>query len=150
MGYRSKGGHIGRSLSCADTIIALYFSAMNRSEKSFGGRSRYIYFKQRAQCARPLRGLGRKRIFPKKNFRVISPTALVWRGTWFWAVCGTEASTGSEGHGLSLGEGMAFCGYSEEKIMPEFCNCRRRRDGKKGSTWEAVMSAATTKSAISL
>ncbi len=142
MGYRSKGGHIGCSLSCADIIIALYFSAMRIDPKNplADDRDRFILSKGHSAAAL-YAVLAERGFFPKEELQsYFSDGSRLAGHVVLGCVPGTEASTGSEGHGLSLGEGMAFAAIQKKNNARVFVIVG---DGEmeEGSTWEAVMSA---------
>lgn len=143
MSHEGKAPHLGSALSCVDILVALYWSAaaVNPGRAGDPQRDRIILSKGHAASA--------------------LYAALAERGFWdrSWlatyardgsrlpehmspgCVPGVEAATGSLGHGLSLGLGMALA--SRIQALP----CRVwviLSDGEcnEGSVWEAAMFAA--------
>ncbi|MDP3729524.1 MAG: transketolase [bacterium] len=143
MAARVKGSHVGGSFSVADILTALYFSVMHIDPKKpkLSTRDRLILSK--GHCAAALyavlveRGFAPKRILQDyfKNGKLLTchPTRD--------CMPGVEASTGSLGHGLSMGAGIAYAAKVDGAPYRTFVILS---DGEcdEGSTWEAAMSAA--------
>ncbi|MFV1966439.1 MAG: transketolase [Pirellulaceae bacterium] len=143
MSHDGKAPHLGSALSCVDILVALYWAAAKIDVR---------------QPARP----DRDRILLSKGHAAAALYAvLAERGYWDpglletyagdgsqlpeqmspGCVPGVEAATGSLGHGLSLGTGMALAGRIQQ--------CPYRvwvvlSDGEcnEGSVWEAAMFTA--------
>lgn len=142
MGYRSKGGHIGCSLSVTDILVALYFSVLriDPSKPKDDGRDRFILSKGHSAAAL-YAVLAERGFFPKEKLESYFADGSSLAGhVVLNSVPGAEASTGSEGHGLSLGEGMALAALQKSNNARIFVLVG---DGEteEGSTWEAIMSA---------
>ncbi len=136
-------GHPGGAFSAIDMLVALYFKVLNidpkkpRDEK----RDRFILSKGHASIA--LYTV----LFLKKFFNV--KTLLSFRQDHsllgghpdMRKVPGVEMSTGSLGHGLSVGCGMAYAAKMDQKKYRTFV---LMGDGEtqEGSVWEAAMFAA--------
>jgi len=140
--YSAGGGHVGGSLSQTDVVTALYFKYLNvdpgNPEKS--DRDRFILSKGHA-------GLGWAAALGEAGY---FDTALLddfnKTGSAFGMhldslkVQGVDASTGSLGHGLALGVGMA----KAAKLNGEDWNTYVvLGDGElcEGTNWEAMMLA---------
>ena len=139
-------GHPGGSLSSVDMLTALYFDIMNIDQKNpnYDLRDRFIMSKGHSS-------LGLLCILCLKGF--ISAEQLATfrlNGSDFGAhldldkMPGVEMSTGSLGHGLSVGVGRALAAKIDRK---DFLTFVMMGDGEnqEGSIWEAAMSASNYK-----
>jgi transketolase len=138
----SKSGHIGSSLSCVDLLVALYFDYLRVSPDAAESpnRDRFIMSKGHA-CAAFYAVLCRKGFFDRSVLESYAKNdgflghhphrCLKW---------GIEASTGSLGHGLSLGAGMAF---SAIRSSSHWRTVVMLSDGEinEGTVWEAALFA---------
>lgn len=140
MSERSKSGETGSSLSISDILAVLYFDTMSCNPKNpkDPARDRFILSKGHGAAAY-YATLALRGYFPIKKLlghRVndghfhAHPSRS--------ADAGVEASTGSLGHGLSIGVGVAYALTDTKKkayvlVGDGECN--------EGSVWEAVMFA---------
>ncbi len=147
--YNAKSGHPGGSLSGADILTVLYKKCLNipsNWDKSpdFDSRDRFILSKGHASPL--LYAILAEQGFIEESelmtFRKINSKLQGHPSRGY--IAGVEASTGSLGHGLSLGCGMA--------IGLKLNNCSSRvvvylGDGElqEGSCWEAFMEASHRK-----
>ena len=144
--YRVKSTHIGSSFSTIEILTALYFKYLKINPKNplNKNRDKFILSKGHA-CPALYTILFQRGFFNKQYFEGFG----VNNGTLehhpnLDAKTGIEASTGSLGHGLSLGVGMALAAKynkSKQKIYVLLS------DGElnEGSNWEAIMFAAQHK-----
>ena len=142
MSHRARAPHLGSSLSVTDILVAAYWHALSIDPKNPSDplRDRFILSKGHAAAALyatlALRGFFSPQMLTLYNEdgsplpEQPSPGALP----------GVEAATGSLGHGLSLGVGMALAGgvqgqaYNVMVVLSDGeCN--------EGSVWEAAMYA---------
>ncbi len=144
--YKTKSTHIGSSFSIVEILVALYFKHLKINPKKplDKNRDKFILSKGHA-CSAFYTTLFYKGFFDKKIFNGFAkdegtlehhPNYDIKRGI--------EASTGSLGHGLSLGVGMALAAKynkSKQRIYVLLA------DGElnEGSNWEAIMFAAQHK-----
>jgi len=140
--YKTKSPHIGSSLSCVDILTALYFRILKiyPSNPEFPHRDRFILSKGHG-CPALYATLVRRGFFKKEildKFAVDNGT-LEQHPTCNISL-GIEASTGSLGHGLSMGIGMAISGKYDKSNYRVFV---LMSDGEcnEGSVWEAAMFA---------
>ncbi len=140
------GGHLGGGLSMVDVTVALYHHVMNIDPKNPGwpDRDRFILSKGHGAIALdPI--LARVGYFPEENLatfnKLDSPFGMHTNAK---STPGIEHSTGSLGHGLSVGVGMALGARLDGASWRVFCLLG---DGEfhEGSTWEGIMSAAQYK-----
>lgn len=140
------GGHFGGGLSMVDVTVALYHHVMNLdpSDPDMPDRDRFILSKGHGAIALdPI--LARVGFFPEGDLdtfnKLDSPFGMHTNAK---STPGIEHSTGSLGHGLSVGVGMALGGRLDEADWRVFCLLG---DGEfqEGSVWEGLMSAAQFK-----
>lgn len=142
MSHRSGAPHLGSSLSCVDVLVAVYFGGLDLDPARHAdpGRDRFILSKGHA-AATLYATLAHRGFFP-----------LGWLETYATdgdrlhehpgpgCAPGVEAATGSLGHGLGLGAGMALASRIAGR---PYRVCVLVSDGEcnEGSTWEAAMFA---------
>lgn len=143
MTSRAKSGHTGTNFSTADLLAVLYGGILNvrPEEPMWPLRDRFILSKGHG-CAAVYATLALRGFFP-----------LDWLETYYQdggklaghithkGVHGVEASTGSLGHGLPIGCGMALAGKRNQESWRTFVLLS---DGEldEGSNWEAILFAA--------
>src|SRR4030067_3739523 len=143
-----KGGvpHLGSCLSCVDILVAIYWSALDIGPSYLDrpDRDRFILSKGHAAPAL-FQVLALKSYFPESWLSAYGTDgSLFGEHPPAHGVPGIEAATGSLGHGLPIGIGMALAsrlnGY-KNKI------CVLMSDGEcnEGSVWEAAMMAPAHK-----
>lgn len=142
MSYKGHAGHIGSALSIADILTVLYFRVLNVNPKNPKAkeRDRFILSKGHA-CAALYSVLARKGFFPINLLSTFHKDAGLSGHSDNLEVPGIEAMTGSLGHGLPIGLGMALAGkYDKLKyrvfvlISDAECN--------EGEVWEAALAAS--------
>lgn len=136
-------GHIAPALSCADIISALYFSVLRLDPKDpkWEDRDRFILSKGHG-CAVQYAALAEKGFFPVEVLDTFCRLDSILGGhPDMLKVPGVEASTGSLGHGLSIGVGMAIAGKVDRKGYRVFVLLG---DGEndEGAVWEGAMAAS--------
>jgi len=136
-------GHPGGALSSVDIMTALYFDIMNINplDPKWDGRDRFILSKGHSS-------IGLYAVLHLKGF-MDRETLLTFRQDNsqlcghpdMHKVAGVEMSTGSLGHGLSVGAGMAVAARYDNKPYRIFV---LMGDGEtqEGSVWEAAMFAS--------
>lgn len=135
-------GHPGGAFSCVDIMVALYFSVMKIDPKRplWNMRDRFILSKGHSSVALYsvlcLRGFLKREVL--KTFRQDNSTLCGHPD--MHKVSGVEMSTGSLGHGLSVGAGLAVGSKMDKKNNRIFV---LMGDGEtqEGSVWEAAMFA---------
>jgi len=143
---RAKQAHIGSALSCADIIATLYFGILkvNPRDPKSKDRDRFILSKGHG-CLALYSALAGKKFFKKGLLYTFNQFKSILGGhPDMLKIPGVEASTGSLGHGLSIGLGMALAGKVDCKDYRVFVLLG---DGEceEGSVWEASMAAAHLK-----
>jgi len=140
MANSGKGSHIGSSLSIADILAVLYANILNVDPEnpSMVNRDRFILSKGHAGAAvySTLAELG---FFPVEKLKTHYQDASDLSGhVSHKGVPGVEFSTGSLGHGLNIGVGMAKAAKLDSLNHRVFVLLS---DGEcdEGTVWEAAM-----------
>jgi transketolase len=144
--YQAGGGHLPSCLSIVEILTVLYFKHLRVDPRDSRdpGRDRFILSKGHAGTALfavlALKGFFARELL-SSSCRIDSPLGghpdMV-------KVSGVEASTGSLGHGLPFGCGIAFAGKKDKAKFKVYCLLG---DGEcqEGSIWEAAVFAAQHK-----
>jgi len=142
MTHISQGSHIGAILSVADIVAVLYndIAKVNSEEPKMPERDRIILSKGHAGAA-IYAALAEKGFFEIDELKTHYADGSRLSGhVSHKGVPGVEFSTGSLGHGLSVGAGMAYAAKKDCKQHKVFVICG---DGEcdEGSIWEAALVA---------
>ena len=143
MAHLGKSSHIGSVLSIADILGVLYSEVLhiNPSLPQWEDRDRFILSKGHAGSG-VYAALAERGFFPKEKLKTHYQNGSVFSGhVSHKDVPGVDLSTGSLGHGLSVGAGMALAAKHDRKHHRVFVLVS---DGEcdEGSTWEAVLFAS--------
>ena len=143
MVYRAKAPHIGSSLSIVEILVALYFRCLSVSPERAEDENRDILILSKGHGCPALYAALARRGFLRPDVMdgfcinggtlEMHPTRDVKRGI--------EVSTGSLGHGLSIGAGMALAakqGHSRRRVFTLLSD----GETNEGSVWEAAMFAS--------
>lgn len=146
MSHRAKTPHLGSSLSCMDLLVALYwgFLRIDPKQPDAVGRDRFILSKGHAAPALYV-ALCARGFFPHRLIEEYSgDRAALAEQPAPGCAPGVEWATGSLGHGLSAGVGMALAGRIQNR---DYRTAVLLSDGEcnEGSVWEAAMFAAAQK-----
>lgn len=142
MTHISQGSHIGAILSVADIIAVLYNDIANvdPADPKMPDRDRIILSKGHAGAA-IYAALAEKGFFKIEELKTHYANGSRLSGhVSHKGVPGVEFSTGSLGHGLSVGAGMAYGAQKDNKQHKVFVICG---DGEcnEGAVWEAALVA---------
>ena len=142
MTHKARSSHVGSSLSMADLLAVLYTSILrvDAAKPNWPERDRFILSKGHG-CAGVYAVLAELGFFPVEWLDTYYQDGSHLAGHITHSVPGAEASTGSLGHGLSIGCGMALAGKRENRPYRVFVLLS---DGEcdEGSTWEAALFAS--------
>lgn len=143
LSHRAETPHLGSSLSCADVLSAVYGGALNITPENASDprRDRFILSKGHAAPAL-YSALAFQGFFdPKLLDTYANSGSTLAEQPIPGSQPGIEAATGSLGHGLSLGVGMALSGRVKKENFKVACLLS---DGEcnEGSVWEAAMFAS--------
>ncbi len=142
MVHSAKSSHVGSVFSTVDLLAVLYgkILRLDPSRPDWSERDRFILSKGHA-CAGLYVALAERGFFPGSwlDEFYVNGGHLAGHATHV-GVPGVEVSSGSLGHGLALGSGMAFVGKRENRDFRVFVMLS---DGEcdEGSTWEAALFA---------
>jgi len=141
--YEAGSGHPGGSLSGTDVMVALYFHVMRHDPKKpdWPERDRFVLSKGHAAPAL-YSILAEAGYFPVDELWTLRKLGSKLQGhPCMRKTPGVEMSTGSLGHGLPAGNGMALAAKLDRKLYRIYVVCG---DGEMdvGEIWEAAMLAA--------
>lgn len=142
MVYNAKSGHIGGDFSEMELLIALYFKFLRFSSSDTDAPDRDRFVLSKGHCVEPLYAiLAEKGCFPERELAGYGSTGSPFIGHPNRKIPGIEMNTGSLGHGLSLGCGMALAARMDHRPYHTYVLLG---DGElnEGSVWEAAMFAA--------
>lgn len=145
MVYQANASHIGGALSMADILAVLYsevlkFDSHNPNDEN---RDRFILSKGHT-CASYYATLGLMGYFPMTLLDEFAQEGSLLIEHTSHYIPGVELSTGSLGHGLPVGCGIA---YGSKKLNKSFRTYVIVGDGdmEEGSNWEAILLGAQLK-----
>jgi len=137
--YRARTGHVGSAFSIVDILVALYngFLRFPLERPDHPDRDRFLLSKGHAVLALYV-ALAHRGFFRKEKLNEFVQDGSELAGhPEIQCVPGVEISSGSLGHGLSLGAGMAFAARLDKRptravvlLSDGECN--------EGSIWEAI------------
>lgn len=141
--YRTRGPHLGPSFSCVDLLVGLYFNTLKTAPEDSENpeRDRFIFSKGHASPALYAVLFERGFLSQKDMEGFAVNGGSLQQHPDYNPKRGIEVSTGSLGHGLSVGAGMAYALKKDGNPARVFV---MMSDGElnEGSTWEAVLFAA--------
>jgi transketolase len=141
--YRSKSPHIGSCYSMVEILVALYWRCLRIGPSLMESRARDRFLLSKGHgCPALYAVLSRKGIMPREALEgyAVNGGTLEQHPTrnvpW-----GIEVASGSLGHGLSIGAGMAFAGKHDQGRHRVFVLLS---DGEtnEGTVWEAALWSA--------
>ena len=146
MVHRARAAHVGAALSIVDILTTLYFGILHidPSDADDPNRDRFILSKGHA-CSALYATLAERGFFPESVLSEFCADGGRLPGhPGMHCVPGVEVSSGSLGHGLSLGLGMAEAARADRRPSRTFFLVG---DGEtnEGAVWEAAMLAAARK-----
>jgi transketolase len=143
MVYNAGSGHLGGSFSSAEIVATLYWHALkiDPARPAWGERDRLVLSK--GHCAPVIyAALARRGYFDPETLKTFRRVGSILQGhPDFRKTPGLDMTSGSLGHGLSVGLGMALA--SRQSRVP-FKVYVLMSDGEmqEGMVWEAAMAAA--------
>jgi len=143
LSHRAKTPHLGSSLSCIDLLVALYWSFLriDPAKADSPDRDRFILSKGHAAPALYVTLWRRGFFSPQLLADYAKDGAALAEQPAPDCAPGVEWATGSLGHGLSVGVGMALAARIQKR---DYRTVVLLSDGEcnEGSVWEAAMFAA--------
>lgn len=141
MTSRAKSSHVGSSFSMAELLAVLYGKTLRVDPQrlDWDERDRFILSKGHG-CAGLYAVLAERGFFPRQWLDTFYLNGSQLAGHATTTAPGVEVSTGSLGHGLSIGAGMALAAKRGRKHHRVFVLLS---DGEcdEGSTWEPILFA---------
>lgn len=146
MQHAAHKGHLGGALSATEILVALYYSGIvNISPKNYKDSKRdKIIFSKGHACLSLYAILADKGFFPRAELEKYGQNGTFLGGHPDHLIPGVEISSGSLGHGLGIGAGMALTAkLSNQKYLTYVL----LGDGEcnEGSIWEGAAFAAAQK-----
>ena len=137
-----KAGHIGGDMSVMETLVSVYFHAMNISPENQDDPARDMFVMSKGHCVESLYAvLAEKGFFPiEKVIHEYSQFGSPFIGHPNNKLPGIEMNSGSLGHGLPVAIGMALAKKMDHLPSRVYVVMG---DGElaEGSVWEGAMSA---------
>ena len=145
--YQTKAHHIGSELSCIDILVALYYNIMNVDPNEPTKKVRDFFILSKGHAALALYVTLMNRGFFSENYLMkefISDGGKLGGHPDKNIPLGIEISTGSLGHGLSIGAGIALANKKDKNPSKTFVLLG---DGEcnEGMIWEASLFASHQK-----
>jgi transketolase len=139
----SPGAHVGGSMSVVEILTVLLFDGVLRVDPErprMKGRDYLIFSKGHASAAL-YAALAERGFFPVEELASYKQLGSRLAGHSLKSIPGVELATGSLGHGLAVGNGLALAGKHDRLDYRVFVVLG---DGEcqEGSIWEAAMTAA--------
>ena len=141
MVYRAKTGHIGGDFSVCDILNVLYNKVMDVTPENFSSVDHDHFILSKGHSVEALYAvLADRGFFPQEDLCTVSQFGSKYIGHPNNKVNGIEMNSGSLGHGLSVGVGMALAGKRQGKSYRVYVVLG---DGElaEGSVWEGAMAA---------
>ena len=114
--HEAKTGHIGGDMSVTDILVDLYYKQMNVSPEGMQDPDRDRFVLSKGHSVEALYTiLADKGFFPKDELKTYSQYGSKFIGHPNNKINGIEMNTGSLGHGLSVGVGMAMAGKMDKR-----------------------------------
>ena len=138
----ARSGHLAPALSCADIVATLFFNIMNFDSKNYKDEDRDRFVLSGGHKALALyTALSLKGLLSEEQLNTYCKFNSIFGGHPDASkIPGVEISTGSLGHGLPIGIGMALAGKLKNNNSKVYV---LMGDGElvEGSNWEAAFSA---------
>ena len=142
MTSEAKTSHVGGCLSCLDIVSVLVTEVINIDKKNPNSKNRDRFILSKGHTAAIIySALANKGFFSRKWLSTFIQDGTKLPGHIDHKVPGVEFSTGSLGHGLSVGLGMALS-MRYNNIKSNVYVLVSDGEMNTGSTWEAIMFAA--------
>ncbi len=139
--YNAKASHIGGAFSMVEILSVLYNEVLRIDPKNpqWKDRDRFLLSKGHA-CSSLYATLALKGFFPLEDLQGYGKDGSIYLSHASHKVPGVELSTGSLGHALSVGCGLALAAKTKQENWKVFVLVS---DGEldEGSNWEAILFA---------
>jgi transketolase len=145
MTHRAGTAHLASALSCADIVSVLFGSTLNLDTSNLNEVNRDRFILSKGHAATTLyAALVHKKILSRQQLETYGTRGSLLEEHPAPKLNGVEAATGSLGHGLPIGNGMALGSKIRNEKFSVFV---LMSDGEcnEGSVWEAALFAASQK-----
>jgi transketolase len=145
MSYQAKAAHLASALSCVDIVAVLYNSVIRVDPKNPGWSERDRFILSKGHAATALyAALEFKKFINELDILSYGQEGSLLEEHPSPKLAGVEAATGSLGHGLPIGCGIALAGQIKNQTYRTFV---LMSDGEcnEGSVWEACLFGAANK-----
>lgn len=142
MAFKGQSVHIGCAFSLIEIVAVLYRSVMNLGDRSPRAKDRDYLVLSKGHGVMALYAAMREMDWlTEEDINNYFKDGTELKGLSESNVPGLEVSSGSLGHGLSVGVGMAFAAKKKKENRKVYCIVG---DGEmnEGSMWEAIMFAS--------
>ncbi len=142
LSHKAKTAHLASSLSCVDIMVAIYedFLKFDKDKKS-----KNIFILSKGHAAMALYSiLNYKKIISDNTFKSYSKVGSILEEHPTHNIPSVHVATGSLGHGLSGGCGMALS-FKLKKLKKKIYVLLSDGECNEGSVWEALLFAAANK-----
>jgi len=143
MCHTSHAAHVGSSLSCVDILVTLYYQSARVDPAAPTARDRDVIIVSKGHAAAAYYAVLANRGFFSRSIlsNYCQDGQLLGGHVTSGLIPGVELSTGSLGHGLPFGVGVAIAqsltsGHRRTFVLVSDGEC------DEGSTWEAALQAA--------
>ncbi|MDP9121421.1 MAG: transketolase [Acidobacteriota bacterium] len=138
-----SGAHLGGCMSAVEILAVLLFDGVLRvdpAQPKLDGRD-YLLFSKGHASAALYAALALRGFFPEAELKSYKRMGSRLAGHPLKSIPGVELATGSLGHGLAVGNGLALAGKHDRRDYRVFVVLG---DGEcqEGAVWEAAMAAA--------
>jgi len=142
MSHRGEAPHLGSSLSCVELVVGSFFYCMDINNTSIHHQDRDRFIMSKGHAATTLyAALALKNIIPRDFLHSFNQDgSLLPEHPSLNSIPGVEATTGSLGHGLSIGSGIAL-GLKIKNKSNKVIVLMSDGECNEGSVWEAAMFA---------
>ncbi|MBI3955031.1 transketolase [Candidatus Gottesmanbacteria bacterium] len=139
--HQAKVGHVGSAYSIVEILIALYFGIMKIDKKTIKDDNRDRFILSKGHAAPALYAvLHEKGLLTDKNLAYYCRDNSIFEEHPKHHIEAIEVSTGSLGHGLSIGAGLAMGGKLKKQKSNVFV-LMSDAECDEGEVWEAALFA---------
>ena len=142
LSFKAKTAHLASSLSCVDIIVCIYEKFLKYDKRK---KNNNIFILSKGHAATTLYSiLNFYKIINKNTLESYSKKDSILEEHPTHNIPGVSVATGSLGHGLSVGCGMAL-GFKIKKLNKKVYVLLSDGECNEGSVWEALLFASANK-----